>query len=137
MLVASSLRPDLSQWRRSIRVASEASVLLEDPEILGPRPNRRGVLPRHRARDLGNVRDIVHYPGPEQLTHGHCSQLGMLTGHVQILVLEIPAAECGYISRAQLLEFLQPVAQGPIRVEFREAVERLETGVAFPFYDGL
>src|SRR5437899_14301 len=108
---------------------SLADVALQDPEVSGPRPDCLRVSAGHRARDLGDVRQVVHHPRCQQLPHRHRSKLRMLAGELHILLFEIPTPQRGDVLRAQLVKLLQQLPERTRRLQPCDSIEWIEAAI--------
>src|SRR6266513_5676498 len=104
-------------------------VPLEHPEVGRPGADGSSIRSGHRAGDLGDVREIVHDPGGEELSHCHSPELRMLARQLQVFFLEIPTAESRDVSGAKLVELGQQILEGAIGFQLGETVERIGTRV--------
>src|SRR3954470_22714545 len=88
-------------------------VALQHPEVRRPGTDRTRVGARHGARDLRDVGEVVHHPRCQQLSHRDVSELRVHAGEIEILWLEIPAAQRCDALAAQAIELLEQSAQRP------------------------
>src|SRR5688500_7766261 len=103
-------------------------VVGQDRKKRNPGPNFLTVLLRHHPRDLGNVTEVVHHPGGQQLTQRHRPQHGVLARQDQLRRGELPRLKQRQIGTSEPGKLAQQRIQGAVGVagQVPEAVVGLE-----------
>ncbi len=88
------------------------SIALKHAEELGPGAYRFAILVRHDARDLVQMRQVVHSPGRQQFRQCHSAEPGMLPLARKIRATQFQTPQLGQVVLSGLRKLCQQLYEG-------------------------